>query len=358
MKKLLTAVASVAALGLGLASTADAQYYKGKRLTVIINYGAGGPTDVEGRLVAKHLAKHIPGKPRVIVKNMPGAGGIIGSNFMGEVVKPDGMTIAIFTPPTMSQALDDPGLRVKFDDFVWLAGIGQPQICYFRKDAGGGVSGVMDIKKVSGFKAAGMRNTSSHDIRLRLALDLLGANYQYVTGYRGLAKVTAGVMQNETQYSCGSVPNFRGMVEPNLIKSGQAMTTYYYSPVDAKGMETKFPDLAGIPTFLDVYKQLNGGKMPSGQKWEALKLVNNLSTYMLRGSFAPKGTPAAAVNDLRAAWAAVAKDPEFIAEYKKAFKADPKILQSEQAQGVISQLGTMDKSLIEFLKGYTRKKKS
>ena len=67
---------------------------------------------------------------------------------------------------------------------------------------------VDDLLKVKGFKAASMRTSSSHDIRLRMALDMLGANYKYVTSYKGLAKVVAGVMQNETQFSCGSA--FRG----------------------------------------------------------------------------------------------------------------------------------------------------
>ena len=352
MKRVAIAFAGVAALvAAGLTAPANAQFYKGKRLTVLINYGAGGPTDVEGRLVAKHLAKHIPGKPRVIVKNLPGAGGIIGSNFMGEVAKPDGLTIAIFTPPTISQLLDDPGLRVDFSDFVWLAGVGQPQVCYGRKDAG--ITKPENVASAKNFKAAGMRNTSSHDIRLRLSLDLLGANYKYVTGYRGLAKVSASVMQNESQYSCGSVPNFRSMVEPNLIKSGTAITTWYYAPIDSGGKEVKYADLAGIPTFLEVYGKVKGGT-PSGIKFEAYKVLNNLSTYMLRGSFAPKGTPAEAVKALRAAWQALPGDKAFVSEYQKAFKAPPKIIQSDGAKEHIESIKKVDPKLVDFLKKFTK----
>lgn len=354
MKRMITAVTGVLAVAFfALPGGAEAQFYKGKRITVLINYGAGGPTDVEGRLVARHLAKHIPGKPRVIVKNMPGAGGIIGSNFMGEVAKPDGMTVAIFTPPTISQLLDDPGLRVDFSKFTWLAGVGQPQVCYMRKDAAPGISTVGDILKAKNFKAAGMRNTSSHDIRLRLALDLLGAKYKYVTGYRGLAKVSAGVLQNETQYSCGSVPNYRSMVEPNLIKPGLAIAMFYYAPSDAQGKEVKFADLAGIPTFLDVYKKLRGG-MPSGIKYRALRLVNNVSTYMLRGSFVPGGTPKAAVDALRSAWQALPNDADFVGEYRKAFRAEPKILQADVAQAHVNRIGTTDPKVVTFLKKYIR----
>lgn len=352
MRRIAIACLGVAALfAAGLTAPANAQFYKGKRITVLINYGAGGPTDVEGRLVARHLAKHIPGKPRVIVKNLPGAGGIIGSNFMGEVAKPDGMTIAIFTPPTISQLLDDPGLRVDFSKFVWLAGVGQPQVCYGRKDAG--IMKPQDVATAKNFKAAGMRNTSSHDIRLRLALDMLGANYKYVTGYRGLAKVSASVMQNESQYSCGSVPNYRSMVEPNLIKSGAAIATWYYAPIDSSGKEVKYADLAGIPTFLEIYGKAKGGT-PSGIKYEAYKVLNNLSTYMLRGSFVPAGTPKAAISALRTAWQALPGDKAFGDEYRKAFKAEPKIIQADEAASHVESIKKVDPKLVDFLKKFTK----
>ena len=352
MKRLFTAaIAAIALAGALVPAEAQAQFYKGKRVTVLINYGAGGPTDVEGRLIARHLAKHIPGQPRVIVKNMPGAGGIVGSNYMGQVAKADGMTVAIFTPPTMSQVLDDPGLKVDFAKFIWLAGVGQPQICYMRKDAAPGISTVADILKARNFKAAGMRNTSGHDLRLRLSLDILGVDYKYVTGYRGLAKVSASVLQNETQYSRGSVPNYRSMVEPNLITPGHAITMWYYAPTNAQGMEVKFADLAGIPTFVETYAKLRGGK-PSGIKFEALTLVNNLSTFMLRGSFVPAGTPAEAVAALRAAWRALPGDQAFVDDYKKAFRADPKILQSDVAQAHIDRVKSIDPKVVAFLKSF------
>ena len=342
------AAASAAAVALAAAS-ASAQFYKGKSLTVIINYGAGGPTDVEGRLLAKHLGRHVPGQPRMIVKNRPGAGGIVGSNYMAEVAKPDGLTIAIFTPPTMSQLLGDPGLRADFSEFEWLAGVGQPQVCYLRKDAGGGIGSPSDLTRIRGFKAAGMRNTSSHDLRLRLALDLLGADYTYVTGYRGLSKVAAGVLQNETQFSCGSIPNFRGRVEPTLIKPGIAATAYYYAPVDADGNDIRFADLAAVPTFQEFHASARGGK-PSGMKWEALKAVNNLATYMLRGSFAPKGTPAAALSDLRAAWAKLPDDAAFVDEYTRAFKAPPKIIQAAEARRHVGAIKEMNPEIVAFLR--------
>ena len=72
---------------------AEKPFYEGKTLTVLINYAAGGPTDVEGRLLARHLGRHVAGQPNVIVQNISGAGGIIGTNFLGQVAKADGLTM-------------------------------------------------------------------------------------------------------------------------------------------------------------------------------------------------------------------------------------------------------------------------
>src|SRR5262249_61346575 len=85
-----------ALLGGGHAS-ADEPYYRGGRLTLIINFAAGGPTDIEGRLLAKRLTKHIDGHPGMIVQNMDGAGGMIGAGFLGEVAPKDGTTLGYFT---------------------------------------------------------------------------------------------------------------------------------------------------------------------------------------------------------------------------------------------------------------------
>lgn len=356
MRRLLgTALAGAAVALMGFAGAADAQFYKGKRITILINYSAGGPTDIEGRLVAKHLSKHIPGNPRIIVKNVPGAGGITGSNYMGEVAKPDGMSVAVFTPPLISQLLQDPGLRVDFSKFVWLAGIGHPQVCYIRKDAGSGVSMVDDLLKLDGFKAAGMRTTSSHDIRLRMALDMLGAKYKYVTGYKGLAKVVAGVMQNETQFSCGSVPGFRKNVEPNLIQPGHAIALWYYSAVGPDGKQVRNVHLKGIPTFIDTYEKLKG-KKPAGVLYEAFQLINNLSVSMLRGSFVPAGTPDEAVRALRAAWEALAKDKDFAADYTKIIKAPPNLIQAAAAQAHVDAAGKVSPKVVAFIKEFVGKK--
>ena len=76
---------------------AQEPFYKGKRLTVLINFDAGSATDIEGRVFARHFAKHIEGQPQVIVQNIAGAGGINGTQYLGEVAPKDGTTLGYLT---------------------------------------------------------------------------------------------------------------------------------------------------------------------------------------------------------------------------------------------------------------------
>ena len=137
MRYLMFVLLTLAAL---IAPTHAADFYKGKTLTLLINYPPGGPTDIEGRVIARHLAEHIPGKPTVIVKNMGGATGNTGANFLGEIAAKDGLTLGFFTWNPVDQILGAEGLRVKYNDFVFIAGVQQPTIAYARKDTPPGLA--------------------------------------------------------------------------------------------------------------------------------------------------------------------------------------------------------------------------
>jgi hypothetical protein len=111
-------IAALAALAVGVVSdSALAQFYRGKTITMIINYPAGGPSDIEGRIIAQHLPAHIPGKPTIVIRNVGGAGGVIGTNQLGEAA-PNGETIGFFTLDIIAQLLSNPALRVNYADFL------------------------------------------------------------------------------------------------------------------------------------------------------------------------------------------------------------------------------------------------
>ena len=115
----------VAAAAILLATPAPAQFYKGKTLTVMVNYGAGGNVDTEALILARYLPRHIPGNPTVIIQNMPGAGGLHAMNLLGLNIKSkaDGLTAGFFTISPTAPLIDDPALKIKMsDDYVPLGG--------------------------------------------------------------------------------------------------------------------------------------------------------------------------------------------------------------------------------------------
>ena len=230
---------------------AAAQFYKGKTVTMIINYPAGGPTDIEGRIIARHLASHIPGKPTIIVKNVGGAGGLIGSNFLGEIARPDGDTFGFFTWNPLAQLLGDPGLRVNYSDFMLIAGVENPVVVYMRKDTPPGIQVAADIMKARDFKALSLDVHNTNTIHQALSLDLLGLKFKPVAGYRGLKEVETAILQKEGQLANSSLPGWRASIEPNMAKQGIVLPLWQIAPPQGRHLSAQrgragIADLRGV----------------------------------------------------------------------------------------------------------------
>src|SRR6202047_5512103 len=138
----------IAGLLAAFSQTALAQFYKGKTITMIINYPAGGPSDIEGRIVAQHLPAHIPGNPTIVIKNVGGAGGVIGADQLGEA-PPNGESIGFFTLDMVAQIVGNPSIRVSYPDFVLIAGVENPLVVYMRRDTPPGLKVATDIMRTT-----------------------------------------------------------------------------------------------------------------------------------------------------------------------------------------------------------------
>src|SRR4029453_7925714 len=95
--------------------------YKGKRRTVLINFAAGGPADIEARIFAKYLVKHVDGAPSLVVQNMDGAGGLIGAQYLGEIAPKDGTVLGALTGTAWIYASDPERWRVDFRNYEFVA---------------------------------------------------------------------------------------------------------------------------------------------------------------------------------------------------------------------------------------------
>ena len=144
-------------------AAAEEPFYRGKRLALIVNFAAGGPTDIEGRLLAKHLVKHIAGHPGILVQNMDGAGGMIGAGYLGEVAPKDGTSLGYFTGSAWRYASNPERFRVDFRTYEFVAYQPGTSIAYMRTDVPPGIREPADIVRAKGVVAGGLGAENSKD---------------------------------------------------------------------------------------------------------------------------------------------------------------------------------------------------
>ena len=312
---------SATALAVALAPQAAfaADYYAGKRITVLINYAAGGPSDIEGRLFAKHIGRHIDGQPVVIVQNMDGAGGVIGANYIGEIAPKDGTVLGLLTASAWQFALDAGKGRVDYKTYEFIATQASTAVYFMRTDVKPSIRQPTDLAKAEGLVVGGLAADSTKDLLLRLTLDMLGLKYKYVTGYRGSNAARLALQQGEINIYSETPPSYRALVEPGLVAKGEAIGLFWDPLYDGRTF-SKSPQVDGLPmgSFPDLYKQIKGVE-PSGQLWDVYRTALALSGELLRIAVMPPGTPKAAVDAMRAAYGKLARDKDFADDAIKAF---------------------------------------
>lgn len=333
------------------ALAAEKAFYQGKTITFLINFSAGGPTDIEGRIVARHLARHIPGNPLIVVQNMSGAGGVTGINYLGEKAKPDALTLGYFTGPYNHQMMKSTTLRVDLMKVPFLTAVQGVTACYIRSDVAPGIKKPTDIAKAERFKAGGLSFDSNKDLRFRLAFDVLGVKYDYVTGYNSSNDARLALQRNEIQYHDENIPGYRGVVEPQLVKTGIVTPLYYHDVIRPDGTMGKSADYPELSSFTEIYTQIHG-KAPSGIKYETLKAANMASQNLNRVALLPPGSSREAIVALRQAFTALSKDEEFIAEAKKVMRFHPRFETGEDGEKLRDRVLTASPEIVDFVRKF------
>ncbi|MCC6777400.1 MAG: hypothetical protein IT537_12340 [Hyphomicrobiales bacterium] len=334
--------ATVVLLLLLSTAAAPAQFYKGKTLTLMINYGVGGNIDTEVRVMGRYLSRHIPGNPNVVIQNAPGAGGLHAMNLLGLSIrsKADGLTAGYFTISPMAPLTDDPALKINMtEDYVPIGGATGWTVVYARRDTPPGLNRPADVVKATKIFFGGYSRGAAHDTRIRLALEVMGIPYQPVTGFPSTGDINKAFQQKEVNLTASSLPTYQTQVVPNIINSGIGLPLWHYTALGTDGRPEGNPALMkqGIPVYSDVYREAFGN-MPSGDKFEALLLMNDFATKLQRGFFLPKGAPEGAVADLRTGFLALAQDAEFTADYERITKEKPDFIGADAVQRVLDTM--------------------
>jgi tripartite-type tricarboxylate transporter receptor subunit TctC len=351
MLKRLLIVASVIPVA---SSPAAAQFYKDKTFTLLVNYAVGGNADTEARVYQHYLSKYISGHPTIVVRNVAGAGGATAMNQLGLNIgsQADGLTAGYFTMSATTSIIDDPVLKVRTTDFIPIVAARGWNVIYARKDiVPGGYAKPADFARAANIFAGGYARASSHDTRLRLSLEIMGKPYTMVTGFPGTAQVNKAMLQNEVNFTGSSLPGFQTQVIPQIIKPGVGVTLFHYPVMAPDGKPVGNPALEsqGIPTFDEFYREAFG-KEPSGAKYGALFLMNDISTKMQRAVFLPKGSPPQAAAALREAFSALEKDKDFIEDYKRITGEKPDLVPADEVDRIFQRIRNVDPEVKRVLK--------
>jgi tripartite-type tricarboxylate transporter receptor subunit TctC len=287
------------ALAVGASGPARAQGspYEGKTITIVVGFKTGGGYDATARLLARHLPKHIPGKPNVIVQNMPGANSLIAANHVYNVAKPDGLTIGTFNRNlVLAQLTRVSGVKFDMMKFAWIgSAASETTLLAIRSDLP--YKSFNELRKsgkplVIGATGPGA-NTYDFPLLLR---ELLGVNIKIVSGYSSSSDIMLAIERKEVDGRAGSYSSLRNFIDRKLVvpmvRARAAEAGIEHIPVDES--------LAPTP------------------RARTLMALRSIPEVVGRPFVMPPGTPAPLLKTMQQAFAAAIRDPELIAEAKKA----------------------------------------
>jgi tripartite-type tricarboxylate transporter receptor subunit TctC len=296
-----TAITVATLLATGPAAAQDAAaFYKGKTIEVLISYGAGGGYDIYGRLAARHIGAHVPGQPTVVVRNMPGAGGLNGANHLYNVAARDGTVMGVINQnAALGQALDTKGIKYDVRKFTWIGRV-TSSVEVFHTWHTAGARSIQDAFTRE-LIAGGTGPTSSSVVMPRVMNQLLGTKFKVVSGYKGASDVALAMERGEVH----------GAVRPWAVLKTQSADWMRDKKIDllVQFALERHPDLPKVPTAADLAKTEEAKKI-------LLLLASGSS--MGRSLVAPPELPADRVKTLRAAFDATMKDPKLRDEAAKA----------------------------------------
>lgn len=297
--KLVACAAFAALLAAAPAVAQDADFYRGKTIDLYIGYAPGGGYDTYARLVARHLGEFLPGKPKIVPKNMAGGGGRVLAGYIYNVAPKDGTALATADQSlVLQQAIGDPTIQFDVNKFVW---IGNPSADNNTAVAWHttGVKTIDDAKQKEVIVGATGPNTSAQLPQVMNAI--LGTKFKIVSGYKGGNEMNLAMESGEIG-SRGSNPwaSWKA-TKPDWVKDKKINILVQI------GL-TKAPDLPEVPLLIDLAK--------NDEDRAVLRMISAPATIG-RPIFGPPGTPPERVKMLRAAFDEMVKSKAFLEEAER-----------------------------------------
>jgi len=316
------------------AARAQSKFYEGKTVRIIVGLAAGGGYDLYARTLARHLGKHIPGNPAIVVENMTGAGSIISANYLYKIAKPDGLTMGHYLGGiALQQLLGKSGIEFDARKFRYIGVPAQDNfIIGVHKSTGiTDVNAWIASKQMVKFGGIGP-GAGSDDIPKILAATI-NLPAQVVSGYKGTADTRLAFNNGEVQATSNAWESTKSTWK-NELNSGMLK-------VVLQANLKSHPELKNIPVSYEMAK--------TDEARILMATVLRANSPTVRPFMAPPGTPQERVQILRQAFTATMTDPELLAEAKKA-NLDINPLDGAELEHNVLEIFKVEAALVAKLK--------
>ena len=286
-----------AALSLAASAASAADFYQGKQVTIVVGFSAAGTYDATARLFARHLGKHLAGKPTVIVRNMPGAGSLVATNSLYGSLPKDGTMLGVVGGGTVLEPLlNNPQATYDARRFNWIGGRTPDNfLCLVWHTVP--VNALQDVTRRE--TVVGATGPGSRTLTYPKALnELLATKFKIVSGYPGGNEITLALERGEVEGYCGWALGSIKTRAPEWIRDGKIRPLAQFTLA-------KSGVLPNVPLATDLASTDNGRR--------AIEFfaADSVLAWPL---VAPPDVPAERVAELRAAFNAMMQDPQLLAE--------------------------------------------
>lgn len=309
MRVLWLAVAVVAGLWVPTAAVAQASYYAGKTIEVVVPFAPGGAADVGARFVAPFLEKHVAGNPRVTVRNVPGGGSMLGASFFAANAKPDGLMLMCTTSSTVFPWMfGHPSARYDLGKMRVAMTLAFGPVVYVSPKTG--VRRPRDLLRPAEPLVYGGIAATGSDLPVLIAFELLRLPVKVVLGFEGRGPIRLAFERGETNLDFQFTPVYLTQVVP-LVRDGKALPLFTGGAPTPRGeMVLRDPVVPDLPSVFEVYRELYNTR-PAGPRWRAYEAAAALTFSYGLTWWVPEGTPEAALRALYEAVDRIVQDPEF-----------------------------------------------
>jgi tripartite-type tricarboxylate transporter receptor subunit TctC len=317
-----------------LIAAAQSSPYAGKTITLVVGYKPGGGYDATARLLARHLPKHIPGEPTVIVQNMPGGNSIIAANYLYSSAKPDGTTLGTFNRNLpIAQLTAVQGVKFDMRKFAWIgSAANETTVLTIRTDLP--YKSFDELRKAKQPVVIGSTGPGANTYDFPLLLkDLLGVNLKIVSGYSSSADIMLAVERKEVDGRAGSISSLRPFIERKLVR-----------PV----VRARSHDVDPAIKDLSIDESL-----APNPRAKAIMALRSAPELIARPYVMPPNTPPELLKIMREAFAAAIKDPAAVAEANKA-KLDLEYTSGEEATRVLAEVLNQPKDIVDEFSKYVK----